>query len=94
MSVDFAASVNQDQTAQNRQSWSVFTNHPLPFPKRKIVDASKLKEFADDNFKLDENGRKFSKRVQNSFLLFPQCFQKIISFFILQNFPYVKVTQT
>ena len=46
-----------------------------------------MKEFADDNFKFDENGRKFSKRVENAvgkgeiaryeqFLLFPQCFQK------------------
>ena len=42
--------------------------------------------FADDNFKFDENGRKLSKRVENTvgkgeiacseqFLLFPQCFQ-------------------
>ena len=47
----------------------------------------KLKEFADDNFKFDENGRKFFKQVENTagkgeiaryeqFLLFPQCFQK------------------
>ena len=54
---------------------------------RKIVDSSKLKEFADDNFKFDENGRKLSKRVENTvgkgeiaryeqFLLFPLCFQK------------------
>ena len=46
-----------------------------------------MKEFADDNFKFDENGRKLSKRVENTvekreialneqFLLFPQCFQK------------------
>ena len=45
------------------------------------------KEFADDNFKFDENGRKLSKGVENTvgkeeiaryeqFLLFPQCFQK------------------
>ena len=57
------------------------------FPKRQILDPSKLKKFADDNFKFDENGRKFSKRVENTlgkgeiaryeqFLLFPQCFQK------------------
>ena len=26
-----------------------------PFPKRQILDASKLKAFADDNFKFDEN---------------------------------------
>ena len=54
---------------------------------RQILDSSKLKEFADDNFKFDENGRKLSKRVENTvgkgeiaryeqFLLFPQCFQK------------------
>ena len=47
----------------------------------------KLKELADDNSKFDENGIKFSKRVENTvgkgeiarykqFLLFPQCFQK------------------
>ena len=52
-----------------------------------ILDSSKLKAFADDNFKCDENGRKLSKRVENTvgkgeiaryeqFLLFPQCFQK------------------
>ena len=57
-----------------------------PIPKRQILDSSKLKEFADDNFKFDENGRKLSKRVENTvgkgkiapyeqFLLFPQCFQ-------------------
>ena len=31
-----------------------------PFPKRQILDSSKLKEFADNNFKFDENGRKLS----------------------------------
>ena len=49
--------------------------------------SSKLKEFADENFKLIEIGRKLSKPVENTvgkgeiarhkqFLLFPQCFQK------------------
>ena len=33
----------------------------LPFPKRQILDSPKLREFADDNFKFDKNGRKFSK---------------------------------
>ena len=58
-----------------------------PFPKRQILDSSKQKEFADDNFKFDENVRKFLKRVENTvgnrgischeqFLLFLQCFQK------------------
>ena len=34
-------------------------------PNDKILDSSKLKEFAHDNFKFDENGRKLSKRVEN-----------------------------
>ena len=45
-----------------------------------------MKEFADDNFEFDENGRKFSKWVENTvgkgenagdqhFLLFSQYFQ-------------------
>ena len=29
-----------------------------PFPKRQILDSSKLKELADNDFKFDENGRK------------------------------------
>ena len=44
-------------------------------------------EFADDNFKFDQNGRKLSIRVESTvgkgeiarykqFLLFPRCFQK------------------
>ena len=57
------------------------------FPKGQILDFSKLKEFADDNFKFERNGRKFSKWIENTvekgeiaryeqFLLFSQCFQK------------------
>ena len=56
--------------------------------RRQILDSSKLKDFAADNFKFDENGRKLSKQVENTvgkgeiaryeqFLLFPQCFQKV-----------------
>ena len=37
-----------------------------PFPKQQILHFSKLKEFADDNLKFDENGRKLSKRVENT----------------------------
>ena len=47
----------------------------------------RLKKSAEDNFKFDEIGRKFSKWIGNTagkgeiacyeqFLLFPQCFQK------------------
>ena len=32
----------------------------------KLLDSFKLKEFADDNFIFSENGRKFSKRVENT----------------------------
>ena len=53
-----------------------------------MLDSSKLKEFADDNFRFDRNGAKFSKMAENTvgkgeiahyeqFLRFPQCFQKI-----------------
>ena len=58
-----------------------------PFPKRQILDSSKLKDLADKNFKFDNNGRKLSKWVENTvgkgeiarfeqFLLLPKCFQK------------------
>ena len=57
------------------------------FHKQQILDSSKLKEFADNNFKFGEDGRNFYKRVENivgkgeiaqyeQFLFFPQCFQK------------------
>ena len=62
-------------------------SHVNPFPNDTISDLSKQKEFADNNFKFGKNGRKLSKRVENTvgkgeiahyeqFLLFPQCFQK------------------
>ena len=35
-------------------------------PKQQILDPSKVKKFADDNFKFDENGRKISKQVKNT----------------------------
>ena len=66
------------------KSLKIFT---LLFPKRQIFYSSKLKVFADDNNKFDENSAKLSKWVENTggkgeiasyeqFLLFPQCFQK------------------
>ena len=36
------------------------------FPELYILDSSKLQQFADDSFKFDENGEKFSKRVENT----------------------------
>ena len=58
-----------------------------PLPDDKILDWSNMKQSADNNFKFDENSRKFSKHIENTvgkgeiaryeqFLLFPQCFQK------------------
>ena len=37
-----------------------------PSPKQQILDSSKLKKFADDDFKFEENGRKFSQGVENT----------------------------
>ena len=59
-----------------------------PFPKRQILNSSNLKQSADDNFKIDENSRNFSKQVENTvgkgeiarygqFLLFLHCFKKV-----------------
>ena len=67
----------------NGVSYTDINFNPLPDDKFKTL---KLKEFADDNFNFDENGRKLSKRVENTvekgeiaryehYLLFPQCFQ-------------------
>ena len=60
-----------------------------PFAKQQILDASKLKEFAEENFKFDENGRKLSKCVENTvgkgeiacyeqFLLFLEFFKRLV----------------
>ena len=50
------------------------------FPKQQILDSSKLKEFADDNFKFDENGventmGKGEIALNEEFFLFPHFFQ-------------------
>ena len=52
-----------------------------PFRNDKFLDSSKLKEFEDDNFKFDENGRKFFKRVENvtsNFSLSHSVFKRLI----------------
>ena len=54
------------------------------FLKKQILDSSKPKDFVDDNFQFDKNGRKFSKGIENTvgkgeiarydqFSLFRQC---------------------
>ena len=53
------------------------------------MDSSKLKAFADNNFKFDENGRYFSKPVENAvgkreitcyeqFLFFHSVFKRLV----------------
>ena len=39
--------------------------HVVTFPKQQILDSSKIKEFADDNVKFDEDNNDFSKGVEN-----------------------------
>ena len=68
--------------------WKLATlSQYLTLSQQQILDSFKLKEFADDNFNFDENGREFSKQVENTvgkgeiarckqFLLIRQCFQK------------------
>ena len=87
--VVFACHVDYDQTKQrvlSDRECTLSYSFQL-FPKRQILDSFKLKEFADDNFNFDKNGKKFSKRVENTmgkgeiaryeqFLFFLQCFQK------------------
>ena len=54
----------------------------------KVLSSTELREFADDNFKFNENGNKFFKRVENTvgkeeiscnnqFLIFSQYFQDL-----------------
>ena len=59
-----------------------------PFPDDKLWTLPKLKEVADDDFKFEKNGVKFSKRVENTmgkgaiahyekYLLFPRFSKKL-----------------
>ena len=61
----------------------------LVFTKLQNLDSSKLKEFADNIFRFNENCRTFSKKVENTlekgeiacheqFLLFTQYFQIVL----------------
>ena len=66
----------------------LFTKLKLPLTLSQMTNFRLFEiEFADDNFQFGEDGRNFSKRVENTvgkgeiaryeqFLLFPQCFQK------------------
>ena len=43
-------------------SYRYTINHFSTFPKRQILNSSKLKEYDDNNFELDENDRKSSQK--------------------------------
>ena len=89
-----------DTSPKSFQFQDVCSPHPSPFQglsnenfegvklaKRQILNSSKLKELAGDNFNCNKRGKMFSRWVENivgkgeiarneQFLLFPQCFQK------------------
>ena len=52
------------------------------FPSNILLRSSKLKEFIDDNLNFDENGRKFSKRVENTMR------KREIARFVTSNFSF------
>ena len=79
---------NKPDTFVTQNGENIYLLSLIHLTKRQILDYSKPKEFADDNFKFDENGRKLTKRVEKTvgkgeiasdvqFLLFPQCFLQI-----------------
>ena len=43
------------------QAEGIVQHLSLTFPRRQILGFPTLKDFADDNFKFDEKGEKFSK---------------------------------
>ena len=46
---------------ENTDEWLSTKCPHLTLSQTQILDSSKLREFADNNLKFDENGRKFSK---------------------------------
>ena len=69
---------SQSPSAENNRQVTNFVKQPVTickdkemtglnsFPIKQVLDSSKLKELADDNFTFDENGRMFSKWVENT----------------------------
>ena len=79
-------------TAMNKQKQTVSLSQPKcfgpglvrltlvdTFPKRQILDSSKLKEFADNKFEFDENGKKIFKWVENTLRKRRNCSLRAIS---------------
>ena len=73
--------LNQNSPFRNGTNSSI-----NPFPKKHILDSSKLKHFADDNFEIDENVkviqkgrkqcRKRRKSLEQAISPFPTVFSK------------------
>ena len=59
----FFFKINKKTFLKKNNTYPHFFN---PLLDNKILDWSKLKEFADKNFKFDESGRKLSKRAENT----------------------------
>ena len=55
-----------NQTLKNQGLFGKGLVKSYPMTRRQILDSSKLKGFADDNFKFEENGRKLFKPVENT----------------------------
>ena len=80
-----------DDGISNPSTFEAFADDRFnPFPNNNFFYSSKLKEFTVDNFKFDENGRKFSNSVENivgkgeigryeQFLPFPTVFSKALN---------------
>ena len=61
--------------------------------KRQILDSSKLKEFAEDNFRFDENGSNLFEWVENTEGNGEiACYEKILDWSELKAFQWVKAT--
>ena len=58
--------VQQNELSVLKAFAEINSNLTSPFPKQQVLDSSNLKELTDNNFELDENGRKFSKLVENT----------------------------
>ena len=55
MGLEYCAKINRPNLVPAVRIWTGLALIAKPFPKQQILDSSKHKELADDNFKFDEN---------------------------------------
>ena len=67
MQVKLDSHTKENQRSESPEKWLLEEEYLAinPFPNDKFY-SYKLKGLADENFKFDENGRKFSKQVENT----------------------------